>query len=1143
MSSRNTNGEAGVEACLTSDQLCRYVAEGADSGERPVLEKHLASCTGCREELSELLRLLYPEAPDDHECETSQKEIDQLVSIARRAGGKPEHVRPHRPPWTEWAAAAAAVILSVTAIWGYKIYSEQSRSAELYAQAKSSLEESYRADSPSGLFLDLPFQPGATTRETDSADSLERAKTLFVQALTLRAEMVEAHLGLGSVYLSQLQFPRARDHFRKVLDAHPGHPQAIVGHGVALSEEARASTDPAEQSRLLARALADFDAVLASDPSSLAARYNRVQILLETGMHRQALAEIEVYLSKDSSSIWAERLRAMRTRIGLNSEASFEEEVRRAAMERNEARLQALAAVVPARFPAAIRSTLKRSIRAVSAAHGPRTPAGGDYGWAAAVLERAYSSTTGDTSYGRLLRYYGGLSPPDRILKKSLDARFDTLVEEHRKGNLASALLQSTPLLTEFTKLEDHWQVLNIHHLRGYCFYYSNADFDRAIESYGKMLEAAERTGAPDLIAKSLASLAVASLERGLFDEAMKLGSRLNEISRQYGMESWLAYSSRIRGTVYRNMNAFDRALREYSTAFSLGRKLRDETVLPNVLEDLALLMERMGRLEDARWFYREALLQHESFADGTIRAKPSWISRRLNLLNKQADLALRHSDYATAERLFVESIRDSGELKELEARNRLGLAQVYLATKRLENARSMLRECRKIAASRRFPEIEWQSAMVMGLLLKETGRIEEAAAAFESAIATLEKIRHRINSDGMRQAFLSERFGPHKELVSLLFHSPDGRRKALECSDRYKSITLRESLRVNGPEAAESRSETREPRQGEIPLTLEYFQGKDEVFIFLTGPGLFKSATAKMTPEQTARQVREIRESIRNREEARFVELSKKLYQELVSQMEPHLEQRPGGTLAILPDAALHALPFSGLLDPAGKFLVEKLPLAFAPSRSILSHSMSLDRGNAGGRDRAVLLLDGSANLPGAGGELAELSRLYGIRSRLLRGEELFRGPQAVEGTEILHFSGHAEAVDGQPVLTFGSTANAPHVGPQDIQRWRLDRSRLVNLAGCNTALGPEAEGEAPWGLIPAFLSAGAPALIASLLPVEDSTTRDLNRLFYHQLISGYGKAAALREAQLSILNAARRSGRIDALKWTPFVVVGDPR
>jgi CHAT domain-containing protein/thioredoxin-like negative regulator of GroEL len=1107
------------------------------------MEKHLASCSGCREELSELLRLLYPEAPEDHECETSPSEIDQLVSIARKAGGKAERVRPHRPPWTEWAAAAAAIILSVTAIWGYKIYSERSRSSELYAQAKSSLEQSYQADSPSGLFLDLPFQPGATTRGGDAADSLERAKTLFVQALTLRAEMVEAHLGLGSVYLSQLQFSRARDHFRKVLDAHPGNPQAIVGHGVALSEEARTSTDPAEQSRLLARALADFDAVLASDPSSLAARYNRIQILVETGMHRQALREIEQYLSKDSGSIWAERLKTLRTRIRLNSETSFEEEVRRAAMERNEARLEALAAVVPARVPAAIRSALKRSLRAGSAAPGPGAPGGGDYGWAAAVLEKAYSSGTGDTSYGRLLRYYGGLSPPDRILKKSLDARFETLVEEHRKGNLASALLQSTPLLTEFTKLEDHWQILNIHHLRGYCFYYLNADFDRAIESYGKMLESAERTGSPDLIAKSLASLAVASLERGLFDEAMKLGSRLNRISRQYRMEAWLAYSSQIRGTVYRNMNAFDRALREYSTAFSLGRKLRDETVLPSVLEDLALLMDRMGRLEDARWFYGEALLQHESFADGTIRAKPSWISRRLNLLTKQADLALRHSDYATAERLFGESIRDSGEMKELEARNRIGLAQVYLATKRPENARRMLRECRRIAASGRFPEIEWQTAMATGLLLKESGRIEEAAAAFGSAIATLEKMRRGIGSDGMRQAFLTQRFGPHKELVSLLFHSPDGREKALECSDRSKSITLREYLRANTPEAAEFWSGARKLPQGEIPVTLEYFQGNDEVFIFLTGPGLFESATAEMNPEQTAQRVREIRESIRNRDEAKFLELSTKLYRELVFPVERHLEQHQGRILAILPDAALHDLPFSGLVDPGGKFLVEKMPLVFAPSRSVLLHSMSLDRGSAGGRDRAVLLLDGSANLPGAGGELAELSKLYGTNSRLLRSEDLSGGQHAVERSEILHFSGHAEVVGGQSVLAFGSTANASQVGPHHILEWRLDRSRLINLAGCNTALGPQAEGEAPWGLIPAFLSAGAPALMASLLPVEDGTTWELNRLFYDRLISGSGKAAALREAQLSILKAARLSGRIAPLKWTPFVLVGDPR
>ena len=69
----------------------------------------------------------------------------------------------------------------------------------------------------------------------------------------------------------------------------------------------------------------------------------------------------------------------------------------------------------------------------------------------------------------------------------------------------------------------------------------------------------------------------------------------------------------------------------------------------------------------------------------------------------------------------------------------------------------------------------------------------------------------------------------------------------------------------------------------------------------------------------------------------------------------------------------------------------------------------------------------------------------------------------------------------------------------------WRLRKNRLVTLAGCETGIGPQAEGETPWGLIPAFLNAGAPALIVSMLPVDDASTVQLTSRFYELLERSY--------------------------------------
>jgi len=100
-----------------------------------------------------------------------------------------------------------------------------------------------------------------------------------------------------------------------------------------------------------------------------------------------------------------------------------------------------------------------------------------------------------------------------------------------------------------------------------------------------------------------------------------------------------------------------------------------------------------------------------------------------------------------------------------------------------------------------------------------------------------------------------------------------------------------------------------------------------------------------------------------------------------------------------------------------------------------------------------------------------------------------------------------------------------------------------LVNLAGCSTGIGPLSEGEAPWGLVASFLNAGAPAIIASLLPVEDASTERLNCTFYEMLRQGASKAEALQGAQVGLLNSARANADIKPQSWIPYILMGNPR
>ncbi|MCA9294528.1 MAG: CHAT domain-containing protein, partial [Phycisphaerales bacterium] len=78
------------------------------------------------------------------------------------------------------------------------------------------------------------------------------------------------------------------------------------------------------------------------------------------------------------------------------------------------------------------------------------------------------------------------------------------------------------------------------------------------------------------------------------------------------------------------------------------------------------------------------------------------------------------------------------------------------------------------------------------------------------------------------------------------------------------------------------------------------------------------------------------------------------------------------------------------------------------------------------------------------------------------------------------------------------------------------------------------------------AFRTAGADTVISSLWQVKDESTSELMQMFYENLwLEDMGTHAALRRAQLDMLNANRRANANDPRPstWGAFVLDGDWR
>jgi CHAT domain-containing protein len=98
-----------------------------------------------------------------------------------------------------------------------------------------------------------------------------------------------------------------------------------------------------------------------------------------------------------------------------------------------------------------------------------------------------------------------------------------------------------------------------------------------------------------------------------------------------------------------------------------------------------------------------------------------------------------------------------------------------------------------------------------------------------------------------------------------------------------------------------------------------------------------------------------------------------------------------------------------------------------------------------------------------------------------------------------------------------------------------------VVVLSACQTGMGTNIRGEGLVSLTRGFMYAGAPRVVVSLWGVSDLGTTELMVRFYHGMLKeGMRPAAALRAAQVSLMNDKRWAS---PYYWAPFTLQGEWR
>jgi CHAT domain-containing protein len=288
-----------------------------------------------------------------------------------------------------------------------------------------------------------------------------------------------------------------------------------------------------------------------------------------------------------------------------------------------------------------------------------------------------------------------------------------------------------------------------------------------------------------------------------------------------------------------------------------------------------------------------------------------------------------------------------------------------------------------------------------------------------------------------------------------------------------------------------------------------------------------------------------------------------------LLTPVAPHLRRH----IIVVPDGALHAMPFAALPLPAGMPLSERYELVTAPSATTLQ-LLQLETRQAPAPKLVVAIGDpvldrldsrlrelGIAS-PVSRPTVSSFKRLPGTRREV---EQIVAMSQPGQGLALLDFDASRATLESTRLRDYRYIHIASHAvrsdesafngialsmvnrfgEPQDgflrlhdIYRLQL-RAELVVLSACETAAGPDSAGEGLVSLARAFFYAGVPRVLSSLWPVDDEPTVVLMTAFYRALLSDRhpSPAAALRQAQLEVSHQPRWQ---HPMHWSGWVLQG---
>ncbi len=1083
--------------------------------------------------------------------------------------------RKGRTPYLK-AAAIAFIAIGVGTI-AFKTYFAGSSLTD----GLNALHSAYREERPLESRIS-GFNYAPTPNLRGGPAKIDRAQEELAALIILTKDSSNAnadvHSAIGQYYLSQRKFDEAIDRFQRSLALDANNSRTHSDLGVALLERGklrRAEKDTGEEYVDFPTSLTHFNKALELDSNNLEALFNRALLYREMGLTPQSENDWRKYLEKDSTSKWADEARDKLKEIEnerIKASSGVDEPVQEF-LDAYERRDEAAAWDVVRRYYSSAGNTITNmlldayldfDVKADNSAAQAKFEQ-------LAYLGKLEAQKAGDNYTSDLLGVYKRSNPQQRRELAHARALMSKAYDLFLRSHVNDALTYYSQAEQSFRQNGNESEATLATYRIGHC-YWLKPDLKKSEEVFSGLREVTRRNKYVWLFNQSIYRTASIRLTNLDYSTSIEYAQQALSQSEEMGDLVGTLNALTMLADQYRSLNNQQQSWFYLHRAVMMTSEKGSEPLQKwGVITGIAFNLSALGMHEAAVEYQQEAL----RLALELKPERPLIISRSYDYLAltharlKNYDAALNNINLAFESGRRLED-QDSG--REMMGTTSLHAGDIFREAGQYENALASYDRSIQLYEQLKYPFFTYPARKGRLLLDLAKGNDVATEAELDSVFQIFDTYRANLKRESQRNTFFNVEQSVYDLAMDFAWSKKSDRERAFKYCELSRGRSLLDAMQKNlADEPPDDNIETRLSATGE-PLAVseikrqtpddaqivEYAVLEDKLLIWVISRNEIRYEAQRVGARELSEKVRRFVELV-STPKPNFANEAKELYKLLIAPIEPLLDKQK--LTCIVPDKVLHYLPFGALVSDGGdEYLVKKFRVQFAPSASIFLKDLKEDSRKFEDEERLLSVGNPTFDprafstlqpLPAARSEAQEIANLYpssyGLLLERSATEQAVRS--ALPKANVAHFALHY-VVDERSSLYSKMVLTPPSritdstddglLQIHEIYKMNLSHMRLVVLAACRTAIEQQYGGEGAVGVARPFLASGVPLVVATLWPVESSSSEQLMTRFHrHRKQDNLPTAEALQRAQRDMLNDP--NPRLHhPYYWAAFTVIG---